>query len=391
MLDPRPGVVTSAALLALLLLALSGCGGSSSSPPAPPPSEFGFATPVNLSTGGDRPRSAVIADFNQDGKLDIAVSNVASNNVSLFLNRGGGTFGAPTLIPVNVPISIGGMLGADLNHDGKMDLLLTEIAGEEFEFVLLGKGDGTFTQLPGIPNSVAFLDARLADVNGDGQLDLISCGNGNMGVALGKGDATFHPVVYLPDGPVPNAFPGCEVGDFNSDGKMDILGANFTDDPANLDLFLGDGTGTFQAPLVLSSGSPEAVSISKADFNGDGKPDVLVGFAFSTASLFLGNGDGTFGAPVSVYNGFFGQGTNVLAVDINKDGKPDALVAAYTLGVFTIRINSGSGITDQSKTITFTLDPGIYGMATADLNADGRPDIVLVNGTTNQITILMSK
>ena len=375
--------------LALSLLAIA-CGSSSHGNPQNPTSaQISYTASVDL-TSGQHPDFVIVADFNMDGKPDIAVST--PNAVSVFLNQGGNVFSAPIDTAVQGSTYLGNMVSGDFNGDGKSDLLIAPVSGTESVIVLLGNGDGTFTQGQTVPNSFSFLLGRVADVNSDGHLDLIACGNGNMGVVLGNGDGTFQAENFLPNGPMPNSFDGCDVADFNSDGKLDILGANFTSDPSNLDVFLGDGTGGFSAPTTLPSGNPEPVSISAADFNGDGKPDVLVGFQGSTAAILLNNGNGTFGSPFVIYGteNSQSQGTTVLAADLNQDGKPDAIVSDYSIGVLTIKLNSGAGITAQSQSFTYTLAPGLSSLAVGDLNGDGILDIAVTNIKTNEIKVFMS-
>jgi hypothetical protein len=269
-------------------------------------------------------------------------------------------------------------------------LIAATVSGPQVDLVLLGNGDGTFSQSAPIPNSPGFLHGRVADINGDKHLDFIGGGNGNLSVALGNGDGTFQPVSYLPNGAFPDTYFGIDLGDFNGDGKLDILGANFAADPTNLALFAGNGDGTFQTPAMLSSGSSDPDSVSAADFNGDGKLDLLVGFGPGAANLFSGDGGGGFGSPFGVYafppNG---SGVVVLAADLNNDGKPDALVADYARGVFTIMLNSGTGLSGKSQTYTFT--SGLADIAVGDLNGDGLADIVLTNSKIDQITIFLSQ
>ncbi len=348
-----------------------------------------YATPLNISSAGAHAGSVVVADFNGDGKMDIAVSNFDSNTIAVFLNQGGGTFGAPTINAIQIPNGLGPLILGDFNEDGKPDLLASTISGPEVALTLLGNGDGTFTQSAAIPNSTGFLHGRVADLNGDKHLDYVGCGNGNMQVALGNGDGTFQMVVYLPTGPFPNTYSGCDIGDFTGDKKLDILGADLTNDTVNLALFMGNGDGTFQTPAARSSGRSDPVSVSAADFNGDGKLDALLGFDAGSPSFITGNGDGSFGSQVGVSTVNSANGSTVLAADLNNDGKPDALVADFSEGTFAIELSPGAP--QQSKTYTFSLAPGLSDIAVGDLNGDGLPDIVLANNQTNQITIFLSQ
>ncbi|MGB7150617.1 MAG: VCBS repeat-containing protein [Terriglobales bacterium] len=378
-------------LVCAFCVGLVGCGSGTnrSGSQTPPPSQgVSYATPVTFSSAGTDAGSLAIADFNGDGKLDIAVSNFSSNTIAVFLNQGSGTFAAPIINSIQIPDGLGPMALGDFNEDGKPDLIDGTVSGPQVDLVLLGVGDGTFIQSGSIPNSFGFLHGRVADLNGDKHLDFVGCSNGNMHVALGNGDGTFQPVVYLPPGPLPNTYLGCDLGDFNGDKKLDILGADLS---GNLVLFAGNGDGTFQPPVAMSSVSSEPESVSAADFSGDGNMDVLVGFNAGTALLFSGNGNGSFGNTFDVYTDLGGDGVTVLAADVNNDGEPDALVIDYTHGIFTILLNTGTGISSQSKSYTFILKPGLADIAVGDLNGDGLPDIVITNALTNELTIFLSQ
>jgi VCBS repeat protein len=380
-------------LLVLVASQIVGCGGGMSPPPVPPPqASVSYVPAASFSSGGTHAGSVAVADFNGDGKIDIAVSNFSSNTVAVFLNTGTGSFGTPVLNSIVISNGLGPLVAGDFNEDGKPDLIAATISGPQVDLVLLGNGDGTFTTSASIPNSFGFLQGRVADLNGDRHLDVVGGGNGNISVALGNGDGTFQPVTYLPSGPFPNTYFGIDVGDFNGDRKLDILGANFGSDPNNLVLFAGNGDGTFELPSIVPSGSSTPDSLSAADFDGDGKLDLLVGFDGGVANVFTGNGGGGFSMSGSVYAAIpGGNGIRVLAADLNRDGKSDALVTDYVRGVLTIKLNDGTGLSKPSKTLTFTMPAGLSDVAVGDLNGDGLPDLVVANSLTDQITLFLSQ
>lgn len=357
--------------------------------------------------------SMALGDFNGDGKLDIVVSNFSSNTVSVFLNRGDGTFADPIISPVQITaVGLGPLAVGDFNQDGKLDVVLATIAGTQADIVLLGKGDGTFVQLPPIPNSFGFAQARVADVNNDGHSDLITCNTSTISVYLGNGDGTFTST-DLPqphDGPSNSPFPTVNgpflaivAADFNGDQKIDIVTIDYKADATNgdgaLDFYAGNGDGTFQSPVSVELAPSFPSAVAEADFNNDGKPDLLVGFP-NMAIVLVGNGDGTFQLPFSsrlaVYSetgiASFSNGMVLQTADFDLDGKPDALVGDYDLGIVTLVLNKGIGqVTKPSGSqFQFLLSPGVAAMAVGDLNGDGLPDIAVANSTTNQISIMLS-
>ena len=391
-----PSARQGLAILIAAILFCIGCGGgsqmtSSSSGDPATPLPLNFSPEVDLDTGGVKSASVVLADFNGDGKLDIAVSNFTSNTISVFLNQGNGVFGSPVITPVTVPVGLGPIVEGDFNEDGKPDLIASTIAGAQVDIILLGKGDGTFTQSGSIPNSFGFLSGRVADVNGDHHLDLIGGGNSFMSVALGNGDGTFAAAKYLPD--TGQFYPGIDLGDVNGDGKIDIIGANYYPGSlGNIVVFFGNGDGTFQAPISHGANAdPE--SVSAADFNGDGKLDLLIGTS-TNGLVFHGDGTGAFTLADVAYGPapfIQGNGTTVRAADLNGDGKPDALVVDYDAGVLTLALNDGAGFPAAAQRYSFTLAPGLSDLAAGDLNGDGKPDVAVVNGQTNKLSLFLSK
>lgn len=380
----------------------SGSGGGSGLTTPPSSSSLSFAPPTSFSSGGVKPGSIALADFNGDGNLDIVVSNFTSNTVAVFLNNGDGTFGEPVLSPVQIAaVGLGPLAVGDFNRDGKSDVVVCTIAGNQADIVLLGNGNGTFNQLPPIPNSYGCLHAIAVDLTGDGIKDLVAGGNGNIAVFMGIGDGTFQSPTYLPYGSAfSGPFPETAVGDFTGDNKLDIvgidLGAVGNPNMGSLLFYAGNGDGTFQTPTAVSLPLTNPSSIVSADFNGDGKLDIMVGF-LNTVVVALGNGDGTFqwGSQMIVYvtQNFVDDGTMALQTGNFMDGKPGAVVGDDYNGILTLVLNNGIGQTPPptGTQYPFTLSSGISDIAVGDLNGDGIPDMVISNGTTNQITVILSQ
>lgn len=297
---------------------------------------FGSATP--FSTGGNSPRSLAIADVNGDGKLDVATANATSNNVAVLLGNGAGGFAAATLF------ASGGLFPnsvalADLNADGKLDLVVghAHVSSQELG-VLLGDGSGGFGPATTVLSGLGATSAvAVADVNGDGALDLIGSSSfgSSLGVLLGDGRGSFSTAATFSSG---GFWPGAvAVADVNDDGKSDLIAAN--NYSGTLGVLLGNGTGDFGPATTFGSGGTEPGSVVAADVNGDGKLDLIAAndSSGSTGSVgvLLGEGTGAFGPVTPFSSGGLSTAAGTVA-DVNTDGKPDLIAVnrfSQTVGV----------------------------------------------------------
>jgi hypothetical protein len=347
----------------------------------------------------------VAGDFNGDGKPDIAIAN-ANNTVSVLLGKGNGTFTAGSNPATsNAPV---GMVVADFNGDGKLDL--ATVNSDSSITVLLGNGDGTFTAAAS-QQSVTGNVLAVADVNGDGIPDLIVGGSSptdaihpfNITTLLGKGDGTFSTSSQKFSELSGNFL--IALGDFNGDGKQDIaLAAPSPSNNANsfnglFAILLGNGDGTFSAGSFTAQVGGVPTSIAVADFNLDGKPDVVVqtidqpviltGYV-GGATVLLGNGDGTFTTPTGGV--LAGAASWIAVADFNQDGKPDiaqALGGGQNYGTGGVNVGYGNGDGTFTAGPTSSFIPNVSGQAitTADFNGDGFPDLGAL-GTNGSATLL---
>jgi hypothetical protein len=318
-----------------------------------------FTILPSSSPTGTGPQEIALGDLNGDGNLDLAVVNSCAtfeilnnigNNVSILLGNGDGTFAAAPGSPVPVGSCPHGIVPADFNGDGKLDLAVSNWRDDTVS-ILLGNGDGTFTPAPGSPVPVGSAPMAMAagDFNSDGRLDLAVDNYDDLSVSilLGNGNGAFVPAPGSPVSETTSKPPYfLAAGDFNSDGKLDLaVGGWFNQTVAVL---LGDGGGTF-TQIAGCCGVSQQMTIGmramvSADFYGNGKLDLGMAdeFVGDYATTMRGNGDGTL--TPSEFSVLMGPGTYSLAAgDFNGDGELDLAQTSNGLSVLLQALAPGHG------------------------------------------------
>jgi len=270
---------------------------------------------------------------------------------------------------------------ADFNGDGVLDLATTTEIPDSRVWIMLGNGDGTFqTAKAYVGSNVAIVRGVAAgDLNKDGKIDLAVASSDSDGFAvnilLGNGDGTFGAPLAYAAGPFPTAVA---VGDFNRDGNADlaVLSSDGGFAKGGVAVLLGNGDGSFQRYVSYSAGvNPNSIEI--ADFNGDAIPDIVVGTTGSVVSVLLGNGDGTFQKAIrdkiGVNPHYIGVG------DFNNDGKVDVITTLENTATQQNKVVIALGKGDGSfqPPITLPVPPKPQATAVADFNLDGFQDIAI--------------
>ena len=345
--------------------------------------------PMSTYSSGGAAQFTAVADVNRDGKQDIFASNL-NGTITLLIGNGDGTFQAPKTIATVAPGAYP-IVTADFNHDGNADLAVLEPARGNV-LVYFGKGDGTFAAVKTIAIGNAPLYMLTGDLNGDGNSDLIFSATKGTGlsavvgftVLLSAGNGSFHaPVLVV----AKNGGAGgvMAIGDVNGDHHMDVLTCN---GGGMAEVFLGNGNGTFreQAAFDDGFGNIGESQFLLADFYGNGKLDLVIGnFGFEnfggSVTLLEGAGDGTFSNATFYQAGFYPAWFS--AADMNGDGRTDLVVAnAYSNSV-TVLINHGKGnftsTPDNYATPVLSGGPGQGPMAIGDFNGDKKPDVAVAS------------
>jgi hypothetical protein len=353
--------------------------------------EFGFAARAEYAN--DDPRTVALGELDGDGKLDAAVVN--DKGITVRLGAGDGTWKSSVIYATHTSprsVSI-----ADFNGDGNADMAATR---NYHVSLLVGIGAGVFAPYVDYPNDVT-VASLAADFNGDDRPDLVTANMEDasvdppvpvhIGVMLANADGTLQPSVNYPAGPYP---PSVAAGDFNGDGKLDLVAAidglitTSPAIPAGVSVFLGRGDGSFDDKVDYLTGDNDAPeAIAAGDFNADGKVDLAVtNSSLSSVGILSGNGDGSFSGPVNFLVGR--RPASVALADFNADGKLDIATANTRDNTFSILFGNGRGGFQPKR--DFATDIGPTAVRAGDLDGDGRPDLVITNRAALTLSVQLN-
>ncbi|MCY3021279.1 MAG: VCBS repeat-containing protein, partial [Planctomycetota bacterium] len=370
------GIMPRRALLGCCMLGAGTVAAASFEPP--------INTPVNTP-----PQCVAVADVNGDGKADVVLANPFDGTVSVLLGKGDGTFADAKKFATGSDADTGAyaVVVADMNGDGKPDIIVAN-RNDSTVSVLLGDGAGNFAApLAPIPTGAAPVALAFAKLSPGSKGDIVvaNAGGNSVSVLLGDGAGGFLP----PAAPIPLGYTPASVAiaDVSGDGIPDIVTAN----GSTVSVLLGAGDGTFGAPTKTDVAG-DASAVAAANLTGDLKADVVVNDrSGNTVTVLVSNGDGTFGANPQSFDTDYGPNSVAIA-DVDGDGIPDIVTAngdfmvsadASRTGPFSngnsVSVLAGNGGGTFKTKQDFATGVGPVSLAVADMNGDGRLDIVTAN------------
>jgi hypothetical protein len=316
------------------------------------------------------------ADLDNDGDVDIATANYTANTISIFLNSGSRTFAAP--VTYSLSASVRSVSSADIDNDGDMDL----IAAVDNSSVAILKNNGNGTFAAAVSYSVGQLPTwtDVTDIDGDGDLDIAS-GNftsGSISVITNNGTGVFSASTNYSAGTNSH---GVHFADVDGDKDMDMIGAGYG--ASNIGVYLNNGSGSFGSMTSFASGA-NPMDVRLADLDGDGDVDAVTPNAGgNSVSVFMNNGNGTFAAKTDYAVALLPY--MVIPADVDGDGDIDLAVSCVNGLALNVLRNNGSGTFTAAS---YPMGFGVAGVAVADMDGDGKMDIVLTSHTDNLVKVL---
>ncbi|CAF1344331.1 unnamed protein product [Rotaria sordida] len=338
---------------------------------------------------GSSPMMVAIADFDNDNQSDIAIANYGTNYITVAIRY----FIEPSIRQATYFVGRDSRPSAvvihDFNNDGKLDLAIDNF-NDNYILILNGDNNGTFVRggeySTGIGSSPQY--QCLADLNNDNRMDIIiaNLGSDCVGVLLGQDNGTFTNIVTYSTG-IGSGPWFVAVGDLNNDNHPDIVSANINTN--NIGVLIGFGNGSFADVVLYFTGTnSNPISITVGDVNNDNQLDIVVSLSNANSiAVFLGNGTGIFGMFATYSTGKFSGPFVVVLADFNRDNNLDIAVANPNTGNVGVFLGVGNGT--FMKQVTFSTGSGSlpYFITVADFNHDNYADIAVTNTGSNEVLI----
>ncbi|MCX7552596.1 VCBS repeat-containing protein [Marinicella sp. S1101] len=340
---------------------------------------------TNVEVGAGQP-AMVVCDFNADGHLDVLIANYADNNMIVFQGNGKGNLSEVGRYPVGENPT--GLAVADVNGVGHVDVA---IANHETSYVtfLYGNGKGDFKQTTESRLNLAIdphpHEVQLKDLDGDNKVDLIVDNRTHLGLLVlkGQGDGTFlTPGKTINMGGDP--YRGFAVNDINGDGNLDLLTPNQRD----IGIAINNGSNDMSFALSQMAQSEAPFAVALADMTGDGALDLLVANNGSTITLIPGDGKGNFIESSQKEIKASSGAKQIATGDINGDGIKDALISNWSGEMLVVLGGNGS-----METLRFQHSKlaNPWAVALADLNEDGKSDFIIADGDSQSAVVFVSQ
>jgi hypothetical protein len=347
-----------------------------------------FSTQTSYPVGGS-PDAVKTADFNGDGKLDLVSANI-NGTISLLLGNGDGTFQAAQTFTDGLGNSPSSQVGMALfpfsNNNNNNTIGVALVDDSEQVSLMIGNGNGTFQAPEILTLSDTVSSVAVGDFTGDGNADIVvGYSNGDVGVLLGNDDGTFQtPQTYVA---ADYAITAVAVADLTNTGHEDIAVSSSGNNGNNgsIAILLGNGDGTFGGEQPIASESYGEFGLGAIDLNGDGIPDLIAGTNTGAYQVFLGNGDGTFHSPI------INSQTNIDAAtitDLTGDGTVDRVTVNFVTDTVGFNLGNGNGTFRNVANVLAGNTP--VDVTPGDFNGDGQPDVVVANAGSNSLSVLLN-
>ncbi|CAF4017853.1 unnamed protein product, partial [Adineta steineri] len=351
-----------------------------------------FSIQGNYSTGsGSHPDSVIVADFNNDHRLDIAVANSGTDNIGIFFGNSNHTFSQQITLSTGNNSAPSWIAAGDFNNDNQMDIV-TANYGNGYLGVLLGCVNGTFFSqlLYSTGDNSEPYHLAIADFNNDSRLDVIiaNYGSDSVGVLFGYVNESFLNAPAYSTG-LSSQPTSIAIADFDNDTQKDIVVTNTGMD--NIMIIFGSGYGTFNSQTITYStgNGSQPCWVAVGDFNMDNRSDIVVANSGSdNIGVFLSNGTNSFSKQMNYFTGVLSRPYSVAILDFNNDTLLDIAVANYGANNLVIFLGFGNGSFAMEQIFPTGFKSNPFALAVGDVNNDRLMDIVATNngyGNFNQI------